>query len=158
LNGFTLSLPPLRERREEIPILARYFMGKLSASLDVTPLPLSPALLQSLTSYSWPGNIRELENAIKRYLIIKDERLLIGEFGSVSDAAAGSPAQVESQGEGGLKQLVRSMKDDTEAEVIARTLEKTRWNRKAAASELQISYKAMLYKIKQYNLTPPGRE
>jgi DNA-binding NtrC family response regulator len=156
LNGFTLNLPPLRERREEIPVLAQYFMSRLAARYALGPLTLSPALLQALMNHSWPGNIRELENAIKRYLVMKDEKSLIEEFSPRDNAATTSASPDEARGEGGLKGLVRSMKDDTEAEVIARTLEKTRWNRKAAASELKISYKAVLYKIKQYKLTPPG--
>jgi DNA-binding NtrC family response regulator len=156
LNGFTLNLPPLRERREEIPILAQYFMSRLSASYAMEPLTLTPSLLHALTNYSWPGNIRELENAIKRFLVMKDEKSLIEEFSPRDNTATSSAAPDGTRGEGGLKGLVRSMKDDTEAEVIARTLEKTRWNRKAAASELKISYKAVLYKIKQYKLTPPG--
>ncbi len=156
LNGFTLHLPPLRERRDEIPVLAQYLMRKLAPRYSRAPSTLSPALLQALMNYSWPGNIRELENALKRYLIMENEELLIKEFSPRDNTATGSAAPDETCGGGGLKRLVRSMKDDTEAEVIARTLEKTQWNRKAAASELQISYKAILYKIKQYKLTPSG--
>ena len=68
LNGFTLKMPPLRERIEEIPILARHFMRKVAAKYEREPLPISPALMQALCSYPWPGNLRELENTIKRYL------------------------------------------------------------------------------------------
>jgi transcriptional regulator with PAS, ATPase and Fis domain len=112
--------------------------------------------MQALVNHTWPGNIRELENALKRYLIMETEELLIKELSSRDDPATGSVAPDETCGGSGLKRLVRSMKEDTEAEVIARTLEKTQWNRKAAASELQISYKAVLYKIKQYKLSPPA--
>jgi DNA-binding NtrC family response regulator len=156
LNGFTLNLPPLRERRDEIPVLAQHFMRKLAARYSRAPLTLSPALLRAMTKYLWPGNIRELENVVKRYLVMEDENALIEELSSNNNAATSPAAREESPGIGGLKRLVRSLKDDAEAEVIARTLEKTQWNRKSAASELQISYKAVLYKIKQYRLTPPG--
>jgi DNA-binding NtrC family response regulator len=156
LNGFTLTLPPLRERRDEIPVLAQYLMRKLGPRYSESPRTLSPKLLRALMSYPWPGNVRELENALKRYLIMDSEELLIAELNPY-DTPTGSDAPDETGGGGGLKRLVRSMKDDTEAEVIARTLEKTQWNRKAAASELQISYKAVLYKIKQYQLTPTGK-
>jgi DNA-binding NtrC family response regulator len=155
LNGFTLSLPPLRERRDEIPVLAQYLMRKLAPCYSRAPQPLSPKLLQTFMNHSWPGNIRELENAIKRYLIMDSEEFLIEELSSRDNTPTGSTAPDETGGGGGLKLLVRSMKDNAEAEVIARTLEKTQWNRKAAASELQISYKAILYKIKQYKLPPP---
>jgi DNA-binding NtrC family response regulator len=156
LNGLTVNLPPLRERRDEIPVLAQYFMRKVAERYSLRPRTLSPALLQALINHSWPGNIRELENALKRYLVMEDERSLIEELSSGDHASTASAAPDEPRGEGGLKGLVRSLKDDAEAEVIARTLEKTRWNRKAAASELQISYKAVLYKIKQYKLAPHG--
>ena len=157
LNGFAVKLPPLRERRDDIPVLAQYFVHKVAAHYSLGPRTLSPALLQAMVNYSWPGNIRELENALKRYLVMDDEKSLIEELRS-GDHTATSPAVTnEPCGEVGLKQLVRSLKDDAEAEVIALALEKTQWNRKAAASELKISYKAVLYKIKQYKLTPPGR-
>lgn len=156
LNGFTLKLPPLRERRDEIPVLVQYLIRKLAPLYSRVPMTPSPALMQALVNHTWPGNIRELENALKRYLIMETEELLIKELSSRDDPATGSVAPDETCGGSGLKRLVRSMKEDTEAEVIARTLEKTQWNRKAAASELQISYKAVLYKIKQYKLSPPA--
>ena len=157
LNGFTLSLPPLRERRDEIPVLAQHLMRKLAPRYSREPRTLSPVLLQALTNYPWPGNVRELENAIKRFLIMDSEELLIAELNPGDETATAVVAPDETGAGGGLKRLVRSMKNDTEAEVIARTLEKTQWNRKAAAIELQISYKAVLYKIKQYQLTPTGK-
>jgi two-component system response regulator AtoC len=155
LNGFAVTVPPLRERRDEIPLLAEYFMRKLAIRYSREPLMLSPSLLQALTAHSWPGNIRELENALKRYLVMEDEQSLIEEFSPCDKIVTGMTAQNAMSGGGGLKRLVRNLRDDAEADAIARTLEKTRWNRKAAASELQISYKAVLYKIKQYNLVPP---
>ena len=158
LNGFTLKMPPLRERVEEIPILARHFMRKVAAKYDCAPLPISSAFMQALKSYSWPGNLRELENTIKRYLILDDEHAIINELifrpGADSPASGGEDAG----GNGSLKHLVRSLKGGAESAAIARTLESTGWNRKAAASDLQISYKALLYKIKQYNLAPPHKQ
>jgi DNA-binding NtrC family response regulator len=157
LNGFTLKMPPLRERIEEIPILATHFMRKVAAKYEREPLAISPLLLQALCSYPWPGNLRELENTIKRYLILDDEQAIIDELlpGSGVNLSAGS--EDEADGNGSLKNLVRNLKDGAESVAIARALEGTGWNRKAAASELQISYKALLYKIKQYNLFPPQK-
>ena len=158
LNGFTLKMPPLRERVEEIPILARHFMRKVAEKYDCAPLPISSAFMQALKSYLWPGNLRELENTIKRYLILEDEHAIINELifqpGAESPSAGGENAG----GNGSLKHLVRSLKGGAESAAIARTLESTGWNRKAAASDLQISYKALLYKIKQYNLAPPHKQ
>jgi DNA-binding NtrC family response regulator len=152
LNGFTVKMPPLRERTEEIPILANHFIRKVSVKYECSPLPISPALMQALTRYSWPGNLRELENTIKRYLVLRDEQAIMEEMNPMPLASLRAE---ESSNGANLKDLVRNLKGNAEAVAIAQTLETTGWNRKAAASDLQISYKALLYKIKQYNLSPP---
>ena len=157
LNGFTLKMPPLRERLEEIPILAHHFMRKVAAKYERAPRPISPALMQALCSCLWPGNLRELENTIKRYIILDDERAIIEELRPRPSAEVVAPDE-EDAGGVSLKHIVRNLKDGAESAAIARTLEGTGWNRKAAASELQISYKALLYKIKQYNLAPPQKQ
>ncbi len=157
LNGFTLKMPPLRERLEEIPILAVHFMRKVAAKYEREPLPISPLLLQALCSYPWPGNLRELENTIKRYLILNDEQAIIDELLPHSRVDLAASSEEEARRNGSLKHMVRNLKDGAESGAIAKTLESTGWNRKAAANELQISYKALLYKIKQYNLLPPQK-
>jgi len=155
LNGFTLKMPPLRERPEEIPILAYHFMQKVAAKYGRDPLPISPLLMQALSSNAWPGNLRELENTVKRYLILADERAIIDELVPLQISESPATGGEEAGDNGSLKHLVRNLKGGAESAAIARTLEGTGWNRKAAASDLQISYKALLYKIKQYNLVPP---
>ena len=155
LNGLSLSLPPLRERLDEIPALTSYFMRKGAKKYELEPLQISDILLQAMGQYHWPGNLRELENVINRYLILKDESAVIAEL----DLARGNTALPEKPAAshndaGGLKRLVRGIKGETESSVIAGVLEETGWNRKAAANDLKISYKALLYKIKQYELTP----
>jgi transcriptional regulator with PAS, ATPase and Fis domain len=154
LNGLSLLLPPLRERLDEIPAMAAHFMRKGAKKYDLQPLPISPSLLDALGKYNWPGNLRELENTINRYLILQDEKTVIAELDQMGGA---SPSLEKPQGHveaGGLKKLVRGLKDEAESSVIAGVLEETGWNRKAAAHDLQISYKALLYKIKQYDLSP----
>jgi DNA-binding NtrC family response regulator len=152
LNGFGFSIPPLRERRDEIPILAKYFMRRNSSKYGREALPISVPMMQALRNHSWPGNVRELENTIKRYLVLEDERAIINEFTSLRDAESMLPATDDRSSRHGLKHLVRGVKGNAESVVIAQTLEDKHWNRRAAANELQISYKALLYKIKQYNL------
>jgi two-component system response regulator AtoC len=155
LNGFGFCIPPLRERRDEIPILTKYFMRRNAARYGRDPLPVSAPMMQALLNYSWPGNLRELENTIKRYLVLEDERAIISELAPLQNTETMSFAIDDLNSRGGLKRLVRGVKGNTESAVIAQTLEEKGWNRKAAASELQISYKALLYKIKQYNLVQP---
>jgi transcriptional regulator with PAS, ATPase and Fis domain len=157
LNGFTLKMPPLRERMEEIPILAHHFMRKVAAKYERDPLPISPLLMKVLASQAWPGNLRELENTIKRYLILGNEQTIIEDLNPAQGVGNDDPSTVDIGAGAGLKHLVRNLKGDAESIAIAQALEGTGWNRKEAATDLQISYKALLYKIKQYNLYPPQR-
>jgi transcriptional regulator with PAS, ATPase and Fis domain len=158
LNAFTMQIPPLRERREEIPLLLKHFMNRLSERYAHSPLSYSERLVRACTQYHWPGNLRELGNFVKRYLVLQDEDMAIAELesktrGLTSETPnAGSGASLE----GGLKSLVRGLKDEAELRAIQQTLQATNWNRKLAAARLNISYKALLYKIKQYQIVPPG--
>src|SRR5499425_666762 len=153
LNAFTLSLPPLRDRKEEIPILLKHSMTRMAERYARPPLPLSPALLEACHNHSWPGNLRELNNFLKRYLILGDENLAVTELLPRNDGNGGQQGESLRTGDpGGLKSLARSAKDEAEALAITRALEQTNWNRKQAAAILQISYKALLYKIRQYGI------
>jgi DNA-binding NtrC family response regulator len=163
LNAFTLQLPPLRERKEEIPILLKHFMTRMAERYARPPLPLSPTMLEACQAYSWPGNLRELNNFLKRYLILADENLAVAELQQPLHDGNGGGARSESGGfngatakgpeaAGGLKSLARTAKDEAEGEAIRQALEQTNWNRKQAAALLQISYKALLYKIRQYGI------
>jgi transcriptional regulator with PAS, ATPase and Fis domain len=155
LNGFTLSIPPLRERREEIPVLSEYFMRKGAKRYDRAPLPFSANLLKTLAEHPWPGNLRELENVINRYLVLGDEKAIVDELAPSAAYQGAAGAAVEASNGAGLKAMVKNLKGDAESMAIAQVLEGVGWNRKAAANDLQISYKALLYKIKQYDLSPP---
>lgn len=153
LNAFTINLPPLRERREEIPLLLRHFMASMAERYARPPLPLSEALMDACMRHNWPGNLRELENLVKRYLILGDEAVIIEELDPQNNSmlAAGSAKRPV---DGDLKSLVRGLKDEAEMQAISDALEQTRWNRKEAARLLNISYKALLYKIRQYGIDP----
>ncbi|HWC20138.1 MAG TPA: sigma-54 dependent transcriptional regulator [Terriglobales bacterium] len=160
LNAFTMQIPPLRERREEIPLLLKHFMNRLSERYAHPPLGYSERLLRTCMQYHWPGNLRELGNFVKRYLVLQDEGMAISELeakskgsGSFHDNGTGAAMATP---EGGLKSLVRSLKDEAELKAIEQALIATNWNRKSAAARLNISYKALLYKIKQYQIVPPA--
>jgi len=156
LNAFTLQIPPLRERKEEVPILLKHFMSRMSERFARSPLPLTQVLLGACQEYAWPGNLRELSNFVKRYLILGDEKLAVAELNPKNDNNGGAHgeygAKLSGDQSGGLKSLARSAKDEAEAEAITKALEETNWNRKQAAALLQISYKALLYKIRQYGI------
>ena len=155
LNGFTLSIPPLRERKEEIPVLAEYFMRKGAKRYVREPLTFSQNLLHTLNEHSWPGNLRELENVVNRYLVLGDEKAIVDELAPTAAYQGAAGTVAEAPNGAGLKAMVKSLKGDAESTAIAQVLEGVGWNRKAAANDLQISYKALLYKIKQYDLSPP---
>jgi two-component system response regulator AtoC len=171
LNGFTLSIPPLRERRDEIQVLSEYFMRKGAKRYGRDPLLFSKNLLDALIQHHWPGNLRELENVVNRYLVLGDETSILDELmpsaaeerfsGTVASDNSISNGSGNGNGNGnsgaGLKALVRNLKGEAESMAIAQVLEGVGWNRKAAANDLQISYKALLYKIKQYDLSPQDR-
>ncbi|MBZ5515327.1 MAG: sigma-54 dependent transcriptional regulator [Acidobacteriia bacterium] len=155
LNAVSLLLPPLRERREEIPVMLRHFMARFAARYARTALPLSPRLFEACLRHPWPGNLRELENFVKRFLILGDESLALAELETRDEfgaAPAGFKPEPAPDRPGGLKSLVRSLKDGAEMQAIRRALDETNWNRKKAAALLNISYKALLYKIRQYGL------
>ena len=154
LNAFTLQLPPLRERKEEIPVLLKHFMTRMAERYARPPLPLSPQMLEACQAHPWPGNLRELNNFLKRYLILGDENLAVAELQPRFDGNGGAARgdSKSSDTSGGLKSLARTAKDEAEGEAIRQALEQTNWNRKQAAALLQISYKALLYKIRQYGI------
>jgi two-component system, NtrC family, response regulator AtoC len=158
LNGFTINVPALRERKEEIPLLLKHFMSQVAEHYARPPLPLTPALLRAAESCHWPGNLRELNNFVKRYLVLGDEEMAMVELAPREEKTRAAAAGANGTGSGapGLKSLVRGVKDEAEMEAITHALAETNWNRKKAAALLKISYKALLYKIRQYDIQPAG--
>jgi DNA-binding NtrC family response regulator len=154
LSSFVLRMPSLRERREEIPMMLRHFMLRVAERYACPILPLSPRLVEASQSYSWPGNIRQLENFVKRYLVLGDEAAAIRELEPDACNPYSRDIVPSQSGEPDLKKIVEAVKSSAEVEAISDALEKTAWNRKRAAMMLNISYKALLYKIRQYDIRP----
>jgi two-component system, NtrC family, response regulator AtoC len=164
LNVVAISIPPLRERREEIPVLVEYFMGRFCRQYNRDALKISGATMRLLQDYSWPGNVRELENMIKRAVVLQTEALVQQEIALRSEKpwtpkpepgshpAPTGPSPAAPEAEMGLKDIARRAAMAAEKAVIKEVLEKVRWNRAEAARLLKISYKAMLYKIRQVGL------
>jgi two-component system response regulator AtoC len=155
LNPFSISVPPLRERCEEIVPLSRQFMKRLSHAYRLPSKPLTESILQSYLQHAWPGNLRELHNEVKRYLVLGDESLAT-EPALCTDYSAAVPHPETVNSDGALKQMVRELKGKAEAEAIRKALEQTHWRRKNAAELLGISYKALIYKSRQYGILGPS--
>ena len=188
LNVVSIVMPPLRERREEIPLFVSHFLSKYSAHYNRPEIELSGATLESFMEYDWPGNVRELENVIQRIVILGQDtataaplmprrverrtgrgerrRTLRAETIAappvITPAPASEPAAtvpLSATPDDGdvpsLKLIGRNAARAAERELMLRMLHRTRWNRKEAAQMLGISYKALLYKIKEHRLDDP---
>jgi two-component system, NtrC family, response regulator AtoC len=160
LNAFTIQVPPLRERREEIPFLLKHFARQFSEKYNCAAVECSPQMVRACMQHSWPGNLRELGNFVKRYLVLQDETQAIAELEN-NDACAQLAASLSDESGmmvdgAGLKSIVQDLKERAEPKIIERVLIATKWNCKTAAMQLKISYKALLYKMKQYRIFPPG--
>jgi two-component system response regulator AtoC len=194
LNVVSITLPPLRDRLEEIPALAEYFLKKYSVQYNKPHSDVSQDTMHLLMEHDWPGNVRELENLIKRAVVLGTEIPIRKEIqhsiamaahrtqsaqglpstaevpggarsngsnGSKGAAATSRAAQVTpaamaaaaaEAGNYSLKHISREAARQAERELILRMLQQTRWNRKETAEILGISYKALLYKIKENGL------
>jgi transcriptional regulator with GAF, ATPase, and Fis domain len=189
LNVVAINLPPLRDRREEIPFLTDHFLKKYSVQYNKPMAAVSAELSRHFIEYEWPGNVRQLENMIKRMVVLGSEAPILTELQHPSslfsvrpqaasapaprpavpptaplhmappsaspppvEPEAGPPATATAAGNVSLKDIARSAAREAERELILRMLTRTRWNRKEAAEILGISYKALLYKIKENGL------
>ena len=144
ISGVCLRLPPLRQRKEDVPVLLDWFL--LAAARDFSrPVPVLSSETQNFfLEYHWPGNIRELKDAARAIVALGDESLAMGGLRSLLRRADRSNGEKVS-----LKEAAKAASREAEKELILQVLTKTRWNRRRAAQELQISYKALLYKLKQ---------
>ena len=152
INVLTLRIPPLRDRIVDIPDLVNYFLDLFGKAYACRVKRLSRTMLQSLRSYSWPGNIRELENLMKRYVLFGCDEAICNEL--VSTNGNHSVAEVSERNPVSLKELTKKAVRELERETILKVLHANHWNRKRAASELNISYRALLYKLKSAGLAP----
>ena len=194
LNVVSITLPPLRDRHDDIPLLADHFLKKYSVQYNKPYAPLAPDILELLAQHDWPGNIRELENLVKRAVVLgagatlrkemaqamtisahrqaqvchphtpmqphqtpsREARATAAGTGPAAPPAAPTPAELATAaadaGNYSLKDISREAARQAERTLIARMLQQTRWNRKETAEILGISYKALLYKIKENGL------
>jgi len=156
LNVVEIRVPPLRERRDEIPALVDHFLKTANAQYG-RAVDIAPSTMQLLVDHAWPGNIRELENFIKRIVVLGNAAQIRQELSALAKApapvaapvtaSASAPVATAADGRVDLKAIARQAARDAERIVIAETLDRVHWNRAKAARILQISYKALLYKI-----------
>jgi two-component system, NtrC family, response regulator AtoC len=145
ISGVCLRMPPLRQRKEDIPVLRDWFLSGAARDFCRAVPVLSPETQNFFLEYNWPGNIRELKEAARAIVALGDETLAMGGLRSLL-------RRVDRGGNGekiSLKDAARAASREAERELILQVLTRTRWNRRRAAQELQISYKALLYKLKQ---------
>jgi two-component system, NtrC family, response regulator AtoC len=169
LNVVTVRVPPLRERKEEIEPLVRHFVEKYRRRYHGGLEQVPADVMERFHSYDWPGNVRELENLVRRLVVLRDPAMVLGELGQVRNVsvpavnAATNVARVEPAGpmhtplpeDAPLKDVARRAARIAEREAILRALMRTGWNKRKAAKRLQISYKALLYKIKDCQIVDP---
>lgn len=153
INVVSLKLPPLRLRRDDIPQLIDYLLLLHSRNLKTTAKPLSPSLVGFLQAYDWPGNIRQLENVVKRYVILGTEDAVCDDL--LSDTAqAIEPDGSVIDGTKTLRQLTQEAVASLERSEILKALKLHQWNRKKAAKTLSVSYRTLLYKMRAAGIPP----
>lgn len=145
ISGVCLRLPPLRQRREDIPCLMEHFLRKYAADFHRAKPELSAETRHLFQEYSWPGNLRELEDAAKVLVVLGDQEVAMAGLRALQR----KPYTTGDNGRISLKAASKAASREAEKELILEALTRTRWNRRRAAQELQISYKALLYKLKQ---------
>lgn len=154
INVVNLQMPPLRERKGDIPDLVAYFLEYYNRKYNCRARALSGDLMSALQKHHWPGNIRELENLIKRYVILGNEEVISSDL--VAHQQEFPTLDLNFDGPIALKMITRQATRELERKVILKVLQAHHWNRKQAARALSISYRALLYKIRDAGL-PPNR-
>ena len=149
INGVCIKLPPLRERKEDIAALAEYFLEKHAVEAGKRTPELSQEEVELLLTHDWPGNIRELGNLARKVVALGQARVAMSELKRVAPAHGKT---IELARNESLKVVAKEAARVAERDLILRALERTHWNRKQAARDLQVSYKALLYKIKQMDV------
>ena len=150
INVVNLHLPPLRDRATDIPQLVEYFLEYHNRKYNCRAKPVSGEMMTTMGKYHWPGNIRELENLVKRYVILGNEEVISADLAPRNNDFFNTDIPVD--GQISLKKLTRQAVRELERKVILKVLQNHHWNRKQAARALSISYRALLYKIRDAGL------
>jgi two-component system response regulator AtoC len=169
LNVIRIDIPPLRQRRDDIPLLCAHFLRIYSARYASAVRELPSELRNAFMRHDWPGNVRELENAVRRYVILPDVEMALGHL-QMSDPAPAPPVEITTavakaeparpfgrrDDDVSLREVGAQAAEEAERRLLGRVLAETRWNRREAASQLKISYKALLNKLKKWETDDPS--
>lgn len=151
INAVTINLPPLRQRIADLPILIDYFIDHYSRMFRHTPELLSKSAVRMMQSYNWPGNIRQLENLIRSYVLIGSEEALVAEM-MPETPRSGITTDIDLSEPVSLKDITRKATHDLERQIILKVLQANSWNRQKTAKWLQISYRSLLYKLSEIGM------
>jgi len=157
INVVNLQVPPLRRRVEDLPVLVDYFLHYYCERYERATQPLPAALLERFQKHHWPGNVRELENYVKRFVILDSQESILEELEERGRGPVVGGFQLPPVREFSLKKFAKQASQHAEHHMILEALKQTRWNRKRAAEMLGISYRALLYKIKEAGIPPKKR-
>jgi len=158
INGASFRVPELRERSEDIPGIADYLIGQFNETFGTSARPLSPVMCRRLQQYRWPGNVRELENVLRRYVVLGSPEAIAEDISRRSFAFL--PTELPTHRNLPLKARTQQLVREVETQTILRVLQLNNWNRRKSAEALNISYRALLYKIRSSGIgeyCPPKR-
>ncbi len=156
INAVTINLPPLRQRIADLPVLIDYFIEHYAKIFHHTPELLSKSAVRLMQNYHWPGNIRQLENLIRSYVLIGSEEALVAEM-MPETPRGGITTEIDLSEPISLKNITKQATHDLERQIILKVLQANSWNRQKTAKWLQISYRSLLYKLSEVGMpeVPP---
>jgi two-component system response regulator AtoC len=150
INAVTIDLPPLRQRTVDLPMLIDYFLSRHAKVFHRAPKPLSREITRRMQHYEWPGNIRQLENMIRSYILIESEEALAAELVHTHPShPARLNTEIDLSKPISLKEITKAATQDLEMQIILKVLEANGWSRRKTAKWLNISYRSLLYKLQE---------
>jgi two-component system response regulator AtoC len=155
INAVTIQLPPLRRRAEDIPQLVDYLVAHHAHIFRVSPAPLSRNALRLMMKYDWPGNIRQLDNLVRSYVLMGSEDALVSELIEEKKSSSEAVAEVDVSEPISLKVVTRKATHELERQIILKVLKAHNWNRQKTAKWLKISYRSLLYKLNEVGAQSP---
>ncbi len=151
INAVTINLPPLRQRIADLPILVDYYIDHYAKAFQCTPELLSKSAIRLMQNYHWRGNIRQLENLIRSYVLIGSEEALVAEL-MPETPRGGITTEIDISEPVSLKRITKQATQDLERQIILKVLQANSWNRQKTAKWLQISYRSLLYKLSEVGM------